>query len=51
MQDKIWSCALREEFLKMPFKKEKGKLEKNLIFNKVIPELTVLHGMLVIRDI
>lgn len=50
MQAIIWGCALREEFCKLPFDKQ-SKLDKDPIFAKVIPELTVLHAMLVIRNI
>lgn len=56
MQDIVYGCALREEFMKLPFADEPLDGEKiyqasNKIYMKVIPELTVLHAMLRIRDI
>lgn len=50
IQDIAYQCVLRTEFLKIPFENT-DELEKDLVFTKVIPELTVLKAMLLIRDI
>lgn len=50
VQKIIFNCALRKEFLDIKWDDEK-ELASNRIFNKVIPELTVLLAMLRIRDI
>lgn len=49
-QDILYQCALRTEFLAIPFDNA-DDLEKDRVFMKVIPELTVLRALLRIRDI